>query len=237
MKLNYNEALSHKTGLAKYCPGIQTQQIHITKFGVGRATAADRPYITIHKSKEPIETCTEFIKNERVMLPEYCFSQVCRDFSVEDITAAYVELMRGGYDKARILSHVPNRRLERDLAFLRGTPDKIESVREVQFYFKLRDDKFEMPKCNHTFFLNQHQHDLTNRWSIRPDFYWDRYNVAVEYQGEKGHFDSYKGIDRDHAKLSVYAEMGIKCFQLNKFIMDDPIRFKAFLKSLKSALR
>ncbi|MDR0846246.1 MAG: hypothetical protein LBN08_01905 [Lactobacillales bacterium] len=235
MKPKLNEALSHKTGLAKYCKNMKTSEIHITKIGVGHAEP--RKGIHIHKFNGHLETCTEIIDNERVMLPEYCFAQVCRDFSTDDVIAAYVELIRAKYDKVRILSRIPKRRLDRDLSFLRDTPDKIESVREVKFYFKLREEKFEMPKCNNTFVLNQHQHELTDRWSIRPDFYWPLYNVAVEYQGEKGHFDSYKGIDRDHAKLSVYAEMGIKCFQLNKFIMDDPIRYKAFLKSLKSALR
>ncbi|MDR0846158.1 MAG: hypothetical protein LBN08_01455 [Lactobacillales bacterium] len=234
MELKANEAYSHLYGLKKWCKEIEMEAArHVTKLGVGRAH--NRKGVKVHKCKEPIEVCTDFVGGERVMLMEYCFAEVCNDLKDNDIADIYIKLTKR-YSKEQILSKIPKLRLDRELRFLRDAPNQIDSVKELELYFKLIKERIKMPKCNYTIWLNKHQHALTDRWSIRPDFYWPKDKLAIEFQSEKHHMKNKDDIRKDEEKLNVYAEMGIKCFQINDKMMKDPIKFKAMIRMIKNAL-
>ncbi|MDR0846974.1 MAG: hypothetical protein LBN08_05635 [Lactobacillales bacterium] len=227
MELNSNEALSHRSGLAIHCPSITATEVHVTKFGVG--SAHGRAGVVMHKCQEPMALCAKNILGTNVMRLEYCFAQVCDD---ADIKAIYIELVKNGYTKEQITSRVPKRKLR----WLKKAPEEVESVAELDFYFLLDHLGIELPECNHTFAMNKMQYEQTGRKSIRPDFYWAKYKIVVEYQGYKDHFYNKEDILKDHSKLNVYAGMGIRCFQVNYDIMRDPVKLKAFIKNLKSVL-
>ncbi|MDR0846693.1 MAG: endonuclease domain-containing protein [Lactobacillales bacterium] len=232
-----NEAFSHESALLLYCKNLESiyddyLPTKITIFGLSGARSSGG--IQRHVSNLPMNLHTRFIAEERVVNLSMAFKQICSNQTRDKIMATYVELLKAGYLKENILKEIDKSRYYKDLKFLRRAPAKIESLGEWKFNIRAEDHGIYFPQFNPILRLNKTQAILSDTNTIRPDFYFPKQKIAVEYEGFDNHFKNEKTINHDHEKSSIYASMGIRVLRVNKFIMKDDAKFNAFIKLLKS---
>lgn len=78
---------------------------------------------------------------------------------------------------------------------------------------------------------SQQQRVLTVKEGIRPDLYWKQWKIAIEHDGEEGHFTRCRWRS-DHERVQDYQVCGIKVFTTTYDDVKSVARFNAFVEKL-----